>query len=184
MSVNRALAAAAVVLAGLAPFAGSPPREAGLEPGRMRVLDLAERLRDRRAVRVIDLRDSVAFAEFNLPRAVRVSPGDLARLDLSSADTVVLYDGGDGTARRAWADLRDGPAAVYWLRDAVTEWVDEIMNPVLAPDATPGEREAFAPVAELSRYFGGMPRVSAPPGADSASARERFERTVRRGCAF
>lgn len=179
MSVNRVLAGAALVLGLLAPFV--PARDP--DAGRLPVVELAQWLRDRRAVRVVDLRDAEAFAAFNLPRAVSLTPAAARTLPLSAGDTVVFYDDGSGAARAAWAAHRDGPAAVWWLADGVTEWVDEIMNPTIAPDAAPAERAAFDRVAELSRYFGGMPRI-ARPAADTASGATRFERTVRRGCAF
>lgn len=179
MTVNRVLVGAALVLGLLAPFAA--PRDP--DAGRLSVVQLAEWLRDQRGVLVVDLRDPAAYEQFNLPRAVSRSPDRARALAWSAEDTVVFYDDGSRVAREMWALVRDGPARVYWLADGVGEWVDQIMNPTIAPDASPEARAAFDRLAELSRYFGGMPRI-ARPTADTASAVTRLERTVRRGCAF
>jgi hypothetical protein len=93
----------------------------------------------------------------------------------------VLY-GDEVSVARALRSLAGGPGSVRYMVDGVGEWLSEIMNPVIAPDATPEERAAFDRVAELSRYFGGMPRVGS--ATDRGSPERLLERTQRRGCAF
>jgi len=183
-SPNRALAALALALGVLAPIVGSPfPPASPLDPdgsARIRAAELAGWLRERRPVRVIDLRDSAPFADFHLPTATRVGEEALTTLGLTPADTVVLY-GGDAVVARA-LDILGGPSTrVRYMLDGVGEWVSDVMNPLLAPDATAAERDAFAGVAALSRYFGGMPRIGVRDSSESASL---LERTQRRGCAF
>lgn len=183
-SPNRALAAIALLLGGLAPLVGSsftaPARLEPDGPARARAVELARWLRERRAVQVVDLRDSTRFADFHLPTARRLAEDQLETLDLTRADTVVLY-GDEAVVARAHRALADGPARVLYMVDGVGEWLAEIMNPVIAPDATAEQRAAFAPIAELSRYFGGLPRQGV---RDSSGSRHLLEQTRRRGCAF
>ena len=183
-SPNRALAAVALLLGGLAPLAGGPfPSPARLDPdgpARVRAVQLAGWLRERRAVHVVDLRDSVRFADFHLPTARRVAEDQLEALERTRADTVVLY-GDEAVVARSLRVLADGPGRVLYMVDGVGEWLVEIMNPVIAPDATAEERAAFAPIAELSRYFGGLPRQGV---RDSSGTSHLLEQTRRRGCAF
>jgi len=184
-SPNRALAAIALLLGGLAPLAGSSfTSRARLDPdgpARAHAVELAGWLRERRAVQVVDLRDSARFADFHLPTARRMEEDELERLELTRADTVVLY-GDEAVVARAHRAHADGPARVLYMVDGVGEWLTDIMNPVIAPDATPEERAAFAPIAELSRYFGGLPRTGLLPAKEASV--QLLERTRRRGCAF
>jgi uncharacterized protein len=179
-----ALGGTALLLSMLAPLAGSPFRASEERvAARISAVDLAQWLRERRDVRIVDLRSQTAFDTFHVPRAQRDSLADLAVATLSEADTIVVYGAGDGAALRAWAALRHTPATVRYMADGVGEWVSGVLNPTLAASATPAERRAFERVADLSRYFGGDPRtgVVAP---DSASTTELLRHAERRGCAF
>jgi len=181
---SRVLAAGALFLGALAPLAGSPFRaSSALDPhgaARVGAVEVAGWLRERRPIHIIDVRDSLRFEEFHLPRAVRLDDDELAALRLTQADTVVLY-GDEPVVARAYRALVARPARVLYMIDGVGEWLSDIMNPVIAPDASAEDRVAFAPIAELSRYFGGMPREGVP---DSSGTRTLLERTRRRGCAF
>lgn len=179
MTVNQVLAATAVGLALLAPLADPGFRTRRTDPARVDAVTLAEWLRDRRPVTIVDLRDSTSYEEFHLPEAVSASQavsGGAAR------GTIVLYDGGDGSARRARRAYARGDAAVLFMEDAIGDWLREIMNPVFPADASPAERAAFDRQAEVSRYFGGVPRIGAL--TDARGARELLDQTRRRGCAF
>ena len=54
-------------------------------------------------------------------------------------------------------------------------WNDEVLFPQLRRDASAPQRRAFEARAQLSRYFGGSPRVI-EPGAQTQRSRSR------RGC--
>ena len=183
-TINRWLAAAALLLAALAPVAGSPFRSAGRldadGAARLRALDLADWLRERRSLRVVDLRDSLRFEAFHLPRAARMTDDEVAALRLMPSDTLVLY-GDEAAVARALDRLRGRPARVVYLVDGVGEWLADVMNPILPPDAADDERARFARTAELSRYFGGIPRYGV---RDSTESAQLLEQTRRRGCAF
>lgn len=187
------LAVAAVVLAVSAPLAGG-----GVEPGEPGVVELTaelaagapfidavslgEWIRDRRPVRVWDVRpDSSAFVRFAVPTASHVPFRALATRPADSA-TIVVYDDGAGAAVRSWLLLRRlGHPDVRILERGVVGWIDGVVSPVL-PAGTPEERERYQRVAAVSRYFGGLPRVGEPATGAGTSAEEAVQLLSRRGC--
>lgn len=191
--VRRLLAVAAAIGGTLALFAGSPYRggngqidvqalATAVARGDDHVdpVELARWIKDRRPrLRVLDLRSTEEFDTYHIPRAERIDLTALAATSFRPDETLVLCSAGGTHAAQAWVFLRAlGHRQVYVLLGGVDAWLAEVMNPTMAPDASPQEKAAFQGVAEVSRYFGGVPRVGAPRApADSAAARVR-----RRGC--
>lgn len=186
------LATSAIVLAGLAPLAGAADR-----PGANGVVELsgelatgaplidpvtvAEWIRDRRPARIVDVRDSSAFIRFSVPTAENVPLPALAGLPVDSARPLVLYDDGAGQAARGWLLLRRlGHPRVRIMERGVPGWIDGVVRPVL-PAGTPDERVRYQRVADVSRYFGGMPRIGDPPPRET-TADEAVQLLSRRGC--
>jgi rhodanese-related sulfurtransferase len=186
------LAGAAVVLAVIAAFAGSPltgargaidvaelARMIAHEEDHVTALELAQWIKDRRAVRILDLRPKPQFDSLHIPGAERVAIDSLAGLGLRSGDTVVLYSEAGAHAAQGWVFLRAlGLRRVFFLRGGVYEWIDQVLSPTLAVGATDAERLAFARAAPLSRYFGGLPR-SGVPRVEQAKTVAQIRR---RGC--
>ncbi len=191
---GRRLAIAALGLAALAPVVGSAGGPGGTGVAELSrelasgapVIDapeLARRIRAREPFRLVDLRDSSAYVRLAVPTAENLGMPDLPRA-VSPAETVVVYDDGDGTAVRAWLLLRRlGYERVSILDRGILGWVEGILDPVL-PNETPAERARFRQVAELSRYFGGVPRAGRrePPGAGVSRAEDAIQIISRRGC--
>jgi hypothetical protein len=83
---------------------------------------------------------------------------------------------------------------VYFLREGLFEWLTQVMTPVLPAGASAAERAVFDSAAELSRYFGGVPRAgggasvdgdasAALPGTSAEGGSAAAVRRVRRrGC--
>jgi len=188
MSTNRVLAVTALVLAALAAVAGDTPAPGG--PGEWTGIDLARAIReDPDGIAVLDVRGEDAFGEFSVPRS-RPAPADPTALleavragGAGPGDLVVVAGGERADPRPGWLWLRRaGFNRVHYVRDVLASWIDEIVSPVLAPDASPREREAWEEQAELSRYFGGFPRIAAEDEGGGTS--DRLRRAKRRGCAF
>ena len=184
----RLLAAAAAVAAIAAGVAGDPPSR-DLDISAVRV---AEWLRDRHDVRIYDVRARSAYDAFALPAAEHLTLSALPDLSVAPTDTVIVYgERDDVNALRAQEQLLErGVAASYVLRGGAEEWAADVLNPTLPLDATLEQETEFERVAELSRYFGGVPRraapTDAPPDANAATpaggAARQLDAVIRRGC--
>ena len=195
MTRLRLLGVAAFVLAVLAAFVRTPvpvkpgqvdvDQLAGMiarEEDHVTAIDLAGWIKDRKpGLRVIDVRPAEAFADFHIPTAEDVPLPAIARAGFKTTETLVLYSDGGAHAAQAWVLLRSlGYSRVYFLRGGLGEWLDDVMNPVIAASAPPDVKEAFKKTAELSEYFGGHPAVGDRPPVTSTS--KRVEAIKRRGC--
>jgi len=189
VSTNRILAIAAGALGALALFGGDTPAPGA--PGVISALEVARELRaDPDAIHILDIRDEAAYRDFHLPRAV-LAPADPEALVASLAeadprtDLVVVAGGPDAEPRAAWLALRGaGFIRARYLPDATAAWVDAIVSPVLPADADARTRAAWEVHAELSRYFGGFPRVGTAADRPADDAADRLRQARRRGCAF
>ncbi len=190
MTVTRRLGAVAFLLGVTAPLAGSPyNRSRGriditgtvrrIDNGADHVsaLQLAQWIRDRKpGLRVIDVRDPAAFADYAIPTAENLPLEQLMRQAFAPHETLVLYSEGGAHAGQAWVLLQAlGGANAWFIAGGLADWYDEVMAPVLSAEATPDQVRAFETVTELSRYFGGTPRVGevATPLPGSSQPRRR-----------
>ena len=173
----RALGGGALALGALALFAGSPFRAhhatvdvAALahsvqhEEDHVTALELAQWIKDRRpGLRIIDVRSSAEYEAYHVPGAEWIPLDSIATTPFRAGETLVLYSEGGTHAAQAWVFLRAlGYREVFFLRGGLYEWLDRVMNPTIAADASATERAEFARAAALSRYFGGIPRSDAP----------------------
>ena len=178
--VRRALAVLAAIGGALAVFAGSPylARHARIdvealatavahEEDHVTAVELAGWIRDRKpGLRVIDVRSGPEFAAYHLPGAEHIPLQSIPTARFRTTETLVLYSAGGSHAAQAWVFLQAlGYRQVYFLRGGVREWLDEVMSPAIAANASPADAAAFRRTASLSRYFGGVPRIGdAKPG--------------------
>jgi rhodanese-related sulfurtransferase len=184
LTLNERLAAAALVLGALAVFAQPMPgatvavdaralaQAAQREGGRVDPLELADWLvRGRADLRLIDLRDEQAYAEYHIPGAERVPPAALPDAGLLRNETIVVYSDDDLAAAQAWVLLRAlGFHGARALRGGLDAWRDEVLFPVLADDPTPFQAERNARLEALARHFGGQPRHGSGAAAPAAPA--------------
>ena len=178
--LGRVVAGVALVLGLLAAWAGTPDRARNArmdveslaravehEEDHVTAIELAEWIKARRPrLRVVDIRPSGEFAALHIPTAERIGLSDLPRTPFRRDETIVLYSEGGAHAAQGWVFLRAlGYDRVYFLRGGLREWLGEVMNPTISPTAGDSAKKVFARVSDLSRYFGGTPRVGAPPVA-------------------
>ena len=184
--LHRILAAIALGLGSLAVVAGSPRRETNAridveqlarivesEDDHVTALELAEWIKEGRPnLRIVDVRDSASYESYHLPRAERIALRELSTARFGKSETIVLYSDGGAHAAQGWVFLRAlGFERVYFLRGGVLEWLDEVMNPVVSEAIADSAKADRA--AEISRYFGGVPRSSASVPADATPVRRR-----------
>jgi rhodanese-related sulfurtransferase len=144
-------------------------------------VELARWIRARRpGLRVIDVRSAAEYRAFHIPGADHLPVDRLPYARFAAGDTIVLYSELGVHGAQAWVFLRAlGHRQVFFLQNGLHEWLDDVMTPTLAADASPEARAAFASVEELSRWFGGTPRRSTTPAAASEAAAPPARR---RGC--
>jgi len=152
ITAHRALAAIALVLGGLAPFAGSPyppstidvrrlAKEVAREEDHVTAIQLANWIKERkRGLRVLDLRTKQEFDDDHVPGSELVSLEALVtKTRFAKDDTLVLISDGGAHAAQAWVFVRSlGHQRVYFLRGGMGEWRHDVLDP-----KTP-----------LGRYFG------------------------------
>lgn len=177
MTLDRLLAATAIALGVLAAAFGPPSPPRSISP-----VELATWLRDgKNHLRVIDLRPAEAFDADHVTRAESMSLAAIPQASFESTDTIVMYSDAEAACEKAAAALRArGLNEVYVLHRGLAGWLEDVMYPVISASASPEEREAFTKIAELSRFFGGSPRVG--DRAAGSSAAETATRIKRRGC--
>jgi rhodanese-related sulfurtransferase len=182
-TLPRPLGLAAAALGVLAVAAGSPyasghahvdvaqlARVIEREDDHVTAIELARWIKERRAaLRIVDVRSAAEFDDYHIPGAEHISLDSLAATPFHADETVVLYSEAGGHAAQAWVFLRAmGIARVFHLRGGLYEWLDQVMSPTLASDASPRERAAFDSAAVLSRYFGGVPQTGVTRSPDDA----------------
>lgn len=201
LSAPRALAGVALVLGVLAAFAGGPGREhpgdstastpataaAQRDADAVTAIDLAQWIRARRpGLQVIDLRAADQFGDYHVPSARNAPGAALDSLRIAVEDTIVLYSESSDQAARAAKLLRGrGYPDAHFLHGGLAAWIEQVMNPILADDASPVAKAEFQRLAELSRYFGGVPRAGVAAGRPPAPATSVPDAVVRlrgRGC--
>jgi len=173
----QVLASAALGLGLLAAFAGNPDfassarvdvrslaRNVEAEEDHVTAVELAEWIKDRRpGLRVVDVRPADEFDAYHVPTAENIPLDKLVDTPFRKDETIVLYSGGGAHAAQGWVFLRAlGLPHVYFLRDGLTEWLEDVINPVISAAPTDSARNSFARAADLSRYFGGVPRAGEP----------------------
>ena len=138
-------------------------------------LELAQWIRDRRpGVVVVDARPPEAMIQGRLPGAR--STADFKPGIAAAAETIVVYADRQVHAGAVAALCnRSRSPRVLRLQGGLEAWNEEVLYPVIRADASARQRRAFTPRAQLSRYFGGSPRVLEPGAAVDRSR-------SRRGC--
>jgi rhodanese-related sulfurtransferase len=160
IGVHRAIALAALLLGGAAAASESlGPTHAD----RITAVSLAERIKAGERLRLFDLRSEDDFGRFHVPSAERATVDEVAGMGLPKSTPIVVYAGDGEAAAHAQGALRArGYRDVTSLSGGLHEWITRVHEPLLAADATTGERAQFERRAVLSRYFGGQPRVDVP----------------------
>ena len=152
-------------------------REIDRESDHVTAIELARWIRERKpGLRVIDVRPDSEYQAYHVPGAERLALTEVPTLPPRAGETLVLYSEGGAHAAQAWVLLRAaGHRQVFFLRGGLLDWMEQVMNPVDVTDPR---------VAELSRYFGGVPRAGAVPEPDAtlAPASGAVARLRRRGC--
>jgi len=136
--VRWTLAAIALALGALSPFAGSPYRQREVA-----AIELATWIKDRKpGLRIVDLRSQKEFDAFHVPTSKRLA---LESVTPRPGETIVVCgaaDPGGADLARLKSAAEVGGATLYVLHGDVQAWISEVVK---------------RPTA-IGRYFGGMRR--------------------------
>jgi len=178
LSLNQKLTALLLVLAFLAIFMGDPygksrtaieTRELALivqkEVDHISVEDLADWIIQGRAdYRLIDLRSEEEYNTYHIPTAENVPLAELPNADLLRNEKIILYSEGGIHSAQGWFLLKAMRyRAVYMLLGGLDEWKHKILYPVIPTNLPPDEKDKYARMAEISRWFGGAPQTTEAP---------------------
>ena len=176
-SASKVMAAIAALLATGAVIAGDPPTQT---VRRVDAVELGEWIRDRKPIRILDVRPRADFEQYRIPTAEHLLLDTIAKVLPSNTRIVVYSDGGAEGETAARLLARDHDVAI--LEGGIYDWLDRVMSPQLPPDPTIQQREQFERQKLLSEYFGGAPSIFAETDARPRDAREALRRLKRRTC--
>lgn len=163
----KVLAGTALILAFLAMVVRNPRESGGIS---VDVRDLAAMIQEEQDhitadelatilmsgsgnIRLIDLRDSSAYAAGHIPAALRMDLADFVQTPVSKSDTVVLYSEGGIHAAQAWVLMRaQGYRNVFTLKGGLIEWNERVLFPSVASATSREERKRLE---ERAHFFGG-----------------------------
>tara|TARA_R110000868_G_scaffold259361_7_gene517393 strand:+ start:14203 stop:14799 length:597 start_codon:yes stop_codon:yes gene_type:complete len=196
LSLNKKLAGLAFLLSLLAmlislifPSSASQKR-ASIKIEYLSVLDLATEIRNRKPVRLIDLRDDSSFAAFHIPTAEPYSLNNLQNLEINSSIKTTLYSDEVDISEQAFYLLADrGMENLFVLNGGIQDWYDRILYPKM-PKTIPDNYEDIATqIKSLSAYFGGHSiyvdegnPLNYYKGIAESSPSTKTKRLIRMGC--
>jgi uncharacterized protein len=110
-------------------------------------------------LRVFDLRSRQDFERLHVAGATHATLDELGHQPISHDARIVVYADDEARAAKGLRLLQaHGYRNVAILREGIYEWISRVLEPRVAADATASERAEFDRAAQLSRFFGGMPR--------------------------
>ncbi|MFV1882945.1 MAG: rhodanese-like domain-containing protein [Balneola sp.] len=120
------------------------------------VLDLAESIKNRKSLVLIDLRSKEEFDQFHIPTARNLKTPDLLHSDFNPDANLVLYSERDSLSKQAFLTLKEKSFnEVKILRGGVQDWYSRLLYPRM-PKVIPSEDKELADrVKVLTEYFGG-----------------------------
>ncbi|WP_416866680.1 MAG: rhodanese-like domain-containing protein [Imperialibacter sp.] len=161
LTLNQKLAAMALLLAVASLIVAlafpNGPKSVSQEPRFVSVLSLAEQIKNREPLVLIDLREPDLYEEFHLPTAVNMSLNEIQTNGLEPGVTYVFYSADDLLTRHLWISLPPGiKKRSSILYGGVHDWYDRLLYPTL-PLVASGEDSVVAEkVNALTRFYGGQ----------------------------
>ncbi|MDA3860040.1 MAG: rhodanese-like domain-containing protein [Melioribacteraceae bacterium] len=147
--------------------------------------------------RLVDLRISAKYDEYNIPSSECVSMSSLTKSELKRNEKIILYSDDDIVASQAWFILKsDGYKSVSILKKGMEAWKSEIVFPSCncGEHSTTELKQLHAKKAEVAKFFGGimqadggsnskvkkdLPKLSAPKKVIFKTSRKK---PAREGC--
>jgi len=174
LPIRKRVGIFAILLGFLAIFAGNPYDRSTTrinvkklssinvtDENSINVVDLADWIiKGKLDYRLIDLRGSEKYAEYNIPGSENIPVGELFDSGLMRNENIILYSDGEALATQAWFILKaDDYKTVSIIKGGIKNWESEILFPELPSNATKDQLADFKKIKEVSKFFGGQPQT-------------------------
>lgn len=177
---HQILALAAIILSSLAWISGDFEQyDSIVATQKIDVFELARMMQKRESLLLVDLREQQERQTFSLPGAVSLATAK-TRIAQQSFNAVVVYG---HEQHRGWLSLLNHNQNLLFLDYGPQVWIQNILSPVIYRHADTEELALFEQRAPLSRYFGGLPRISDEP-VPIFDPEKQLADLKRRGCGF
>ncbi len=160
-SLNQKLALLAFILSSLALvssvfFANNSSLKHPSEVEFITVLDLAESIKKREIMTLIDLRSKEDFNQFHIPTAINITASELEDYKFDSESRLIVYSENDSLSRKTLSNLdniRFGNSR--FVKGGVQDWYIRVLYPRMPLEIPEEDRALANRVKSLSSYFGG-----------------------------
>lgn len=174
LTTNKKLAFVAFLLGFIAIFMHDPTRariakvdvnELALKvqdkSSNLSVEELAEWLISKKTgFMLIDIRSPKLYGEYYIPTAVNIQPESIIDLNIPKSQKIIIYSDDNLQSAQTWLLLKSKYyKAVYMLKGGISAWRDQILFPVIPDSIATEEQAKYRKLTEISKYFGGSPRV-------------------------
>lgn len=120
------------------------------------VLDLAESIKNRESLVLIDLRSKEEFDQFHIPTAKNLMTPELLSYDFNPDANIVLYSERDSLSKQAFFALKEkSTIEIKVLKGGVQDWYHRLLYPRMPKEVPIEDKELVARVKVLTDYFGG-----------------------------
>jgi len=117
---------------------------------------------------LVDLSDEQKYAEYHIPLALNLKMQELNTDNLPRNQKIILYSDDNIKTAQAWFLLKANKyPAVYILDGGMKQWKDNILFPSIPEARNAEEKAKYNKLAEVSKFFGGQPRIA---GLDTAAS--------------
>ncbi|MEP1095463.1 MAG: rhodanese-like domain-containing protein [Cyclobacteriaceae bacterium] len=161
LSLNQRLAAVAFVLAfvGLLFSFISPDgmKSVNQKPNYISVVSLADRVKNREDMQIVDLRAKELFEEFHIPTAQHIPLDSFFKKISIPKGTLIFYSGDDLFSRQLWTRLPDSlKGRSYIVYGGIHDWYERLLYPELPAKTSTQDSAIFRSVHDLSLFYGGQ----------------------------
>ncbi|MEQ9266279.1 MAG: rhodanese-like domain-containing protein [Balneolaceae bacterium] len=120
------------------------------------VLELAQDIRGKENISVIDLRPASDFEKFNIPSSINLTLSELLDFETPRHSSLILYSDNDTQSEQAYFMLKGlGKTQHFVLKGGVEDWYDYILYPKLPKAVTDSNQMLVSKIKALTSFFGG-----------------------------
>lgn len=120
------------------------------------VLELAQDIRGKENISVIDLRPASDFEKFNIPSSINLTLSELLDFETPRHSSLIIYSDNDTQSEQAYFMLKGlGKTQQFVLKGGVEDWYDYILYPKLPKTVADSNQVLVSKIKALTSFFGG-----------------------------